>query len=91
MNREQLLDEALEYALPPHLRANEFTVAQFADRHRATIGPLSIAQARRRLKRSVEAGIMGVRKVLLDGYITNAYHIIKEGEDVHNQTVQEGN
>ena len=81
MDKQQILDEAIEHASPPRIRANEFTVVQFVDRHRVLYGPLSTAQGRRRLKRSVEAGIMGVRKVLLDGYTTNAYHTIREGEN----------
>lgn len=90
MDREQILDEVIEYTSPLHIQPNEFTVAQFASRHQQLCGPLSIGQARRRLNKYVEAGLLGKRQVLLDGYRTSAYCLIKEGKDGHNQTVQEG-
>ena len=80
MDREQILNEVIEHVCPPRIQPNEFTVVQFMARYREIYGSLSINQARRRLNRCVEAGTMGKRKVLLDGYITNVYHLIKEDE-----------
>ena len=87
MDRKQILKEVIEYMHPPRIQPDEFTVIQFITQYREVYGSLSIGQARRRLNRCVEAGTMGRRKILLDGYITNVYHLIKEDENGHNQAV----
>jgi len=80
MDKNQILDEVIEYALPPRIQPGEFTVRQFAARHQELHSPLSLGQARRRLNRCVEAGILGMRKVLVDGFMKNVYHLIEKGQ-----------
>ena len=87
MDIEQILNEVIEHMRPSRIQPNEFTVTQFVVQYREICGPLSMGQARRKLNRRVEAGTMGRRKILLGGYLTNVYHLIKEGRDGHNQAV----
>lgn len=82
MDRQEILDEVIEFIQPPRIQSNEFTIAQFVARHEQLFGSsLSVGQLRRRLNGCVADGTMGKRKVLLEGYITNVYHLIKEDEN----------
>lgn len=68
--REQILAEVEQFSQPPRLKANEFTVRDFAEH-----AEISYGMAAHRLENQLREGRLGRRKVLEDGHGKWAYHI----------------
>jgi len=71
------LDELIAKTLEKPQQPDEFTLQQYMDKYEAAGQKLNERTARCRLRKMEQDGVITLRKINVNGYLTNIYKIAK--------------